>query len=413
MKIAKKVMPVLVALALYIGSSAIPVYAETGTATQDGLSVTYTTDKERYGSTEEINVMLSVTNNNADSVYDVQLEEIIPDGYILADNSQKFKRISELKSGENERLDATFIKNKSEVHNVASLSNNSSKGVTTANVRNNTTSSNVSVSNKTVTNDSKNQSESSPNTGDNRVTVISISIVTALCVMLLSAKHGKGKQMLSLILATSLLTLVASETNLDVKAAGTEINVSTTVNIDGKDVLLSAKVKYSIINDGELSIAEQYYKDNATILSIEQVSEENTLSEQEVCKFLAGKGFTDYPITYDYSLSGDFNSDQESSSSSGEKHPMYGTYYISKNNEIWYVTVVGKDIFANPISFNMQTERDVPTMLSVSNSIIGYDDEKNRLYTIIPKETAMIVVKIEDINAEILDSLTVEEVGKL
>lgn len=177
--------------------------------------------------------------------------------------------------------------------------------------------------------------------------------------------------------------------------------------------MLSAKVKYSIIDDGELSIAEQYYKDNATILSIEQVSEENTLSEQEVCKFLAEKGFTDYPITYDYSLSGDFNSNQESSSSSGVKHPMYGTYYISKNNGIWYVTVVGKDIFANPISFNMQTERDVPTMLSVSNSIIGYDDEKNRLYTIIPKETAMIVVKIEDINSEILDSLTIEEVGKL
>lgn len=220
MKIAKKVMPVLVALALYIGSSAIPVYAETGTATQDGLSVTYITDKERYGSTEEINVVLSVTNNNADSVYDVQLEEIIPDGYTLADSSQKCKGISELKSGESERLDATFIKNKSEVYNVASLSNNSNKAITAANVRSNTTentsSSNVSASSKTATSDSKKQSESSPNTGDNHAAVVSISIVAALCVMLLSAKHGKGKQMLSLILATSLLTLVASETNLDV-----------------------------------------------------------------------------------------------------------------------------------------------------------------------------------------------------
>ena len=54
--------------------SVLPVYAGTGQSEQDGISVSYTTDKEQYHGTDEITAKLKVTNNNAGSVYEAKLQ---------------------------------------------------------------------------------------------------------------------------------------------------------------------------------------------------------------------------------------------------------------------------------------------------------------------------------------------------
>ena len=165
----------------------------------------------------------------------------------------------------------------------------------------------------------------------------------------------------------------------------------------------------------EISASEvaEYYKENAEIIGIVDVSPEETLSEAEVTKLLNEKGFKSYPIMSLYSLTGDYGDEQEIDSNSNEKHPMYGTYYASNSGELWYITVVGKEIYANPLSYNISTNMSVQTTISSSDWILGYDDERDRFFKVKMKDTALIVKVIDEITAETLDKLTIEEVGKL
>ncbi|MFQ9889913.1 MAG: hypothetical protein ACLRWM_05820 [Streptococcus sp.] len=53
-----------------------------------------TTDKEKYSKSEEIAATLTVTNTNDTAVSNVSLENLIPEGYKLADGSEAPNRLS-------------------------------------------------------------------------------------------------------------------------------------------------------------------------------------------------------------------------------------------------------------------------------------------------------------------------------
>lgn len=410
MKIAKKLTALAVSSLMMFSVAGIT--ASAATVTQDGLNVSLTTDKTEYKKDEAITATLSVENTGGASVKDVKLENIVPEGYELAKNYSLTKSVDELKS--NDKAELKVVYNAKTGSNVTPSNNNTTPANTT------TTASSANVSTDTV------------QTGDTAVAVVIIAvIVVSLGLGFLAVRKKKGRSLLSVALTVSILGTAIAVVSVETKAAGTSktIEVTEKIKADNTDKELKAKVTFETedgktsepdISQPEISEpetpsneVEEYYKKNAEIIDVVDVTPKETLSESEVTKLLNQKGFTDYPIIYNYSLSGDYNNDQEGDPSSEVKHPMYGTYYTSKNNEIWYVTVVGKEIYANPLSFNIQTGRKVPTMLSTSNTIISYDDENDRLYTIIPKESAMIVVKVDDINSDVLDNLTVEEVSKL
>ena len=67
----------------------VPFSVEAATQTQDGLTVSLTTDKENYAQDEDIQVILSVTNEGNDPVSNISLENIIPEGYKISDGSSQ------------------------------------------------------------------------------------------------------------------------------------------------------------------------------------------------------------------------------------------------------------------------------------------------------------------------------------
>ena len=67
---------------------------------QDGLEVTFTTDKKNYEKSENIQMVLNVKNCNDVDVTNVSLNSIIPEGYKIVDDSLTKKEIKTLKSGE-------------------------------------------------------------------------------------------------------------------------------------------------------------------------------------------------------------------------------------------------------------------------------------------------------------------------
>ena len=97
----KRILSVLFALLLVIGvlfSVPMNISAES-TATEDGLTVTITTDKEEYAQDEEIQVVISITNNNSYRVEDISVETLLPEGLVLKNGSLSMEKIA-IRAGE-------------------------------------------------------------------------------------------------------------------------------------------------------------------------------------------------------------------------------------------------------------------------------------------------------------------------
>ena len=157
---------------------------------------------------------------------------------------------------------------------------------------------------------------------------------------------------------------------------------------------------------------EEYYKENSEILEITEVTSDITFSETEINDFLLERGFMDLSVSYRFSLEGTYDSQKEINIESDVKHPMYEAYYVSKNNEIYYLNIIGKNLYVNPISYCNEHDPEIPIIISESNWTTGYDFDEDKFFKIIPKDTAATLITIDKITAETLDTLRIEEVIK-
>lgn len=168
------------------------------------------------------------------------------------------------------------------------------------------------------------------------------------------------------------------------------------------------------LDQDDYETAYEYYSNNAEIIKEEKVQEsKDVLSEADAISILHERGFTTYPITYAYDALGNYCGDTEADEVSANKHPMYNTFYVSSIGEVWTVYLIGNAIFAYPASFNLETESAKQVIVSESTEIVSYDDASNTFFVTIPSERATIVKVIERIDAETLDGLTREELGKI
>lgn len=106
MKTLKKTI-ILFLLLMLFSAMVLPVAASTFME-YDGLEVTVEMDKEQYDEGEPITATITVTNTNDRSVTIVNLEQLIPEGYVLAADSEASKSNFEIKSGETVVLEVTF-----------------------------------------------------------------------------------------------------------------------------------------------------------------------------------------------------------------------------------------------------------------------------------------------------------------
>lgn len=74
----------------------------------DGLQVTVTTDKEVYEEGEQITAMITVTNVDSKTITVLNLEQLIPEGYVLSENSAVSTKNVEIKPGQDIQLQVTF-----------------------------------------------------------------------------------------------------------------------------------------------------------------------------------------------------------------------------------------------------------------------------------------------------------------
>ena len=178
---------------------------------------------------------------------------------------------------------------------------------------------------------------------------------------------------------------------------------------DANQVMLEDKSLYVDIID-----ADAYYEQNSKVLfSIESGKSKDVLSEKEIISDFEDRGFFYISFTKDNYANNEFIDTTEIDSDSEEKHPEYRTYYSTDNGEFWTIISTNGKVVANPVSYNMQSELSVQVIISESESICCYDNHTGKFYETIPNSDVLIVKVVEKINADTLDSLTVEEIDKL
>ena len=414
MKVIKKLTAAAVCMTLMMG--AVGIQASAATVTQDGLNASLTTDKTEYKKDEPITATLTVENTSGTSVKDVNLENIVPEGYELAKDYSLTKSVDELKS--NDKVELTVVYNaktdgkKTTADGKAKADD--SKPAAHAQSSTSTTSTGTSVE--------------TAKTGDTtKVVLIVLIIVAALVIGIICFKKKKGKQLLSIAVCASVLSTAVIFMQFNACAADETktISVSQDAKVDGKGLVFKANISYSVANkntidkpsdssEGELDEADVYYKENATVISVTKAKESaDVLSEEDVQKLFSDRGFDKGMIFADYDMDGNLLNDTESENKSEEKHPLYKMLYGSKSEILWNIYVINGVVSAYPVSYNLVSKREAVLLITETDTVTSYDYTTNQFYETIPKDTAMIVRKVSRIDKTTLDSLTIGGLSKL
>lgn len=157
--------------------------------------------------------------------------------------------------------------------------------------------------------------------------------------------------------------------------------------------------------------ADEYYSNIGELLSSHKVSESKSLfSESAISIELENRGFNVDEIYYEYDVDGNYTGKNSINKSFESYHPVYNLLYESEN-EIWSISVVENEILVYPVLFNLEN-KNAKLYFSETSSIMSYDSTKNKFYKIIPNHNEAIIVTIEKINKEVLDSISSEEMSK-
>ena len=158
---------------------------------------------------------------------------------------------------------------------------------------------------------------------------------------------------------------------------------------------------------------ETYYEEYADVVSVVSADRSpRTVSEQTAEEDMIDRGFDIFPVTYEYSIEGDYLGGTETDDS-GTKHPYYTTYYLSSEGEIWTVNNTNGTVTAYPASYNAGRVDAIPVILSETQTIVSYDSAENTFYETIPSEKALILIIVPVINAETLENMTGEKIDAM
>jgi len=105
----KKIVIWVHLMLLCTGLLATPAAAASTYVEHDGLEITVEMDKEQYDAGEPITATITVKNTNAAAVTIANLEQLIPEGYHLAQNSKAGMRDIELRPHQTMVLEVTFV----------------------------------------------------------------------------------------------------------------------------------------------------------------------------------------------------------------------------------------------------------------------------------------------------------------
>ena len=212
-----RLLTVFFAVVMFIAFSLNIYAAQSNAVTQNGLTAQLFTDKDSYKAGESVKASVQVENHTGEEVY-IFTQINVPEGVKLAGNKTAFDTV--LQDGES--------------WNIADGITQNSGGISS-----------------TV--------GSSPQTGDNMqagfYVILAILAVVGILALLVYGKNCKA--LISVMLCMAMVAgMVVSAVPAHAEAMNGEILLGCTIQIDGKDTELTAKVSYVIYEEAEEAVDE-------------------------------------------------------------------------------------------------------------------------------------------------------------
>lgn len=160
--------------------------------------------------------------------------------------------------------------------------------------------------------------------------------------------------------------------------------------------------------------AAQYFEERSSEITAVKPANESKMieTENEVVFDFSSRGIDQFEITSDYDKEGSYN-ETTVDESSNESHPLYRTYYVNKKNEMWQIYSINGQVVAEPLSYDLESERSARILFSEKDTITSYDSETNSFYETVPKEEELILIKVVRIDADLMEKYTKEELDNL
>lgn len=158
--------------------------------------------------------------------------------------------------------------------------------------------------------------------------------------------------------------------------------------------------------------AEEYLSELGAVGEPRPAGRANLLTEEEALRAFAARGFENVTVTACYDTNGTYLGDQEISPSGTDRHPYYEAGYLTPDGVIWTVTLMEDGFYAEPLSYNAAGVWEVSRTVCESGSFLTYDGAANAFFQVTPDPQAMVLKRVDRIDAETLDQLTWEEVAQ-
>lgn len=218
----------------------------------------------------------------------------------------------------------------------------------------------------------------------------------------------KRKQRLPLIITLSIVGIAVA--GAGIFAVVKHLNKDSETTSKKKKTVKNTETSENVfLKDVEYPDVEAYFAERAEIVSVTSAKKsKNALTEQEAVEMMRERGFTEYPVSTDYTINGGYEEIVSVSEDSSTIHPMYRTYYLSSDNVYWVITLIDDKMIATPSSYNLGHMDRVPIEVSETKEIVSYDFSTNSFYSTIPFESAMDVRVVDKIDADTLESMELE-----
>lgn len=136
------------------------------------------------------------------------------------------------------------------------------------------------------------------------------------------------------------------------------------------------------------------------------------MTEAQAYQVLRERGFEDLLITTSYSMEGKYFDPIEVSDQGADYHPLYEAIYEGGTGELWTISIVGQDITAYPIYFNLESPSEKALIVAEDEIVTSYDSVTNTYYKNIPDEGVLKIKLVDRVDKASLDKMKIEELGQ-
>ena len=211
-----------------------------------------------------------------------------------------------------------------------------------------------------------------------------------------------------------IITIVLEDKNVKTDDSNVEEEQIISDSRVSGDISIGSTSDASMIDYEKYKEADTYFSTYSKVLSVTGVEESNTIySESEAQILFEEKGFNEFEGFTRYSIDGEYlETPIAISENSQDKHPLYESYYYNSNDELWIIYIIDNLVMASPVSYNIEKDLEVQVVFSEQDYVISYDGSTNKYYKNIPQESELIVFRVDKIDADLLNSLTMEKIDE-